>query len=386
MGNKCPADKAKEHVPRHYPSESSTHTSVRVDSEQDFLVNTPINRYGADGHKVKDSDTETVSSSATADETEAPKPGDPVNKECSFLGELYGIAIGALELELGSISQAVIILLEAYALGHVGEKALASFALSRIFVALMAVPPMRVAIATYLKIGDSSRKRSAYEHNFWWDVFLFVDEKCTKWLERSIHTRQIVSILCIHFGEMALAAQAVLVSVDRMVLVFTTGISTVFTAKLGNYLGAGSIKGAKTVFHASLLMIALIAAPMFYVLYTKADFWVAIYTQNKELLSMILSMKLAFSIAVSFEICAVCLVGILKAQGRQKVVTKVMFLAFYTFAIPLGIMLSYYYKMGLHGLWIGVASGFTLSALSYTVDLLNTDWKKQVDLCRLYLV
>lgn len=55
---------------------------------------------------------------------------------------------------------------------------------------------------------------------------------------------------------------------------------------------------------------------------------------------------------------SVTLTGILRAIGRPMPGTVAQFVAHYVFAIPLGILLTFYFDWGVYGVWVGLLGKF----------------------------
>ena len=63
----------------------------------------------------------------------------------------------------------------------------------------------------------------------------------------------------------------------------------------------------------------------------------------------------------------------------QKFVGAVLNLsAYYIFGIPLGIYLAFSWKMGLHGLWLGLTFSLVYSAIIGTWICFRSNWPKEV--------
>lgn len=64
---------------------------------------------------------------------------------------------------------------------------------------------------------------------------------------------------------------------------------------------------------------------------------------------------------------SVTLTGILRAIGRPMPGTVAQFVAHYVFAIPLGILLTFYFDWGIFGVWVGLLGTFYItSSISFT--------------------
>jgi MATE family multidrug resistance protein len=77
---------------------------------------------------------------------------------------------------------------------------------------------------------------------------------------------------------------------------------------------------------------------------------------------------------------SVTLTGILRAIGRPMPGTVAQFVAHYVFAIPLGILLTFYFEWGVYGVWVGLLGKF--HSISF-VPLINfrSSWADNGDPC-----
>ncbi|KAG6817303.1 hypothetical protein H0H93_007345 [Arthromyces matolae] len=70
--------------------------------------------------------------------------------------------------------------------------------------------------------------------------------------------------------------------------------------------------------------------------------------------------------------------GILRAKGRQDIGALLNFGSYYIVGLPLGIWLTFGWKMGLYGLWIGMTVALLCCAVVGTTICLRTDWEVEV--------
>ena len=59
--------------------------------------------------------------------------------------------------------------------------------------------------------------------------------------------------------------------------------------------------------------------------------------------------------------------------------------AYYLIGIPIGVYLAFSWKMGLHGLWIGLTISLIYCSCAGTYLCLNTDWDHEAEKVRLRL-
>ena len=74
-----------------------------------------------------------------------------------------------------------------------------------------------------------------------------------------------------------------------------------------------------------------------------------------------------------------CCQGPFRAMGRQKLLALFTFVSIWLFGFPLGLYLNFYGKprLGLKGLWYGLAGGAGLSAAIQILTLCLTHWENE---------
>ena len=69
--------------------------------------------------------------------------------------------------------------------------------------------------------------------------------------------------------------------------------------------------------------------------------------------------------------------GVLRGSDRLGAAAALDLASFYGLGIPLSIYLGFELKMGLYGLWAGLAAAATMSAVTASFLVLRTDWNRQ---------
>eukprot|EP01022_Parablepharisma_sp_SALTPOND_P004744 TRINITY_DN120884_c1_g1_i1.p1 TRINITY_DN120884_c1_g1~~TRINITY_DN120884_c1_g1_i1.p1 ORF type:complete len:562 (-),score=13.56 TRINITY_DN120884_c1_g1_i1:1491-3089(-) len=177
-----------------------------------------------------------------------------------------------------------------------------------------------------------------------------------------------------YLNPIGLATNQVITSVDIIFYMVPTGVGSALTALVGNSLGKRKVKEAKMYSLVStLLSVGIVVALIIIVLIFRrpvAEF----YTPNKEIQE--LYVKAILVALVSFFVD--CFQGVLSrifvAQGKQIYATMTNLVVYYLILIPLGYLCVAKFKMGVYGLWVAGACGFSVSLFIFLAILYFQDW------------
>lgn len=73
-----------------------------------------------------------------------------------------------------------------------------------------------------------------------------------------------------------------------------------------------------------------------------------------------------------------CVLGVVRGSGKQKIGAYVNIAAFYIVGIPIGLLFCFVLDLKAKGLWIGILSGCTLQTLTLLLITTFTDWTNEV--------
>lgn len=169
------------------------------------------------------------------------------------------------------------------------------------------------------------------------------------------------------FGEQMakinLAAHQIAISLASTTFMMCMGLGVAATVRVGNQLGLKDYKtlreaGFSTIYMAAFFMLICgIAIVLFR--FQLPTF----YLDNPEVIELAAQLLI---IAALFQLSdGIQLVTLGALRGMQDVFIPsiLTFIAYWVIAIPLGILLAIYYKLQATGMWIGLLSGLTISAI-----------------------
>jgi MATE family multidrug resistance protein len=176
--------------------------------------------------------------------------------------------------------------------------------------------------------------------------------------------------------ETILAAHSICYNVLTFSFIIPLSWSIGGQTRVGALLGAGHSDSAKKCAKMIILVSVCWMAFQAIVLYILRIPIAKAFTFDEA--SIVLSEKLmALTAPVAMlDGLSVTLTGILRAIGRPMPGTVAQFVAHYVFAIPLGILLTFYFEWGVYGVWVGLLVGLIMATLAVTIYVLRIDWQK----------
>ena len=188
---------------------------------------------------------------------------------------------------------------------------------------------------------------------------------------------EIVALAAGLFGDTILAAQTVVLNITSFLYMEYLGLSVAASTRTGNSLGANEPDETRNIAYTGLIVSVLLATLNASALYVFRDSVGYLFTSDPQVIATVASVvPLAALYQISDGLKAVGQ-GILTGCRHQKTGAIINISAYYLFALPAGLFLAFYYKMGLLGLWTGLTGGlFVVSAVATTI-ILRLNWEKE---------
>ncbi|KAH9286727.1 Multidrug and toxin extrusion protein 1 [Echinococcus granulosus] len=178
-------------------------------------------------------------------------------------------------------------------------------------------------------------------------------------------------------SDAVLGAQAIVFQIQSFIYMVPLGVCTAVNVRVGQGLGAFDPQRAKHTYMTALFsvfgIVVTTAVPVV-LLRHKIPY---LFTTDKEVIEE--AVKL-FPMLLIFQFCeglGGVSEAVLLACGRQFLGAITIFLGYYVVGLPLGLLLTYKFEIGIIGMWMGLATGFFLIDCVYTFFALRTDWKEQ---------
>jgi MATE family multidrug resistance protein len=165
-------------------------------------------------------------------------------------------------------------------------------------------------------------------------------------------------------GSSALASHQIVLNLASVSFMVPLGVSQGAATRVGNLLGAGDRVGMRRAVRAALLVgagVMTLSAAAFTLFRYELP---RLYSQDPQVIwlaARILPLASAFQLCDGTQVVAG---GVLRGMGRPDAAAVVNLLGYYVVALPLAYVLGFVYGGGLPGIWIALAAGLTIVALS----------------------
>ncbi|KXZ52717.1 hypothetical protein GPECTOR_8g111 [Gonium pectorale] len=179
----------------------------------------------------------------------------------------------------------------------------------------------------------------------------------------------------------AVAAASVSFNIYGILYMCFAAFSMTTSTAVGNALGAGSARLARhsalTALCAAPLMWCLIAALL---LEPHTQTWLAlVFTDGSDpaLMGHLRRMLAIVAALELFDGSQVIMTGVIQGAGKQKLGVLVNVVAFYGVAIPAALVLAFWLRWGVEGMYTGMLLGPAIQATSYATIIMRLDWREE---------
>ncbi|KIX04254.1 uncharacterized protein Z518_07808 [Rhinocladiella mackenziei CBS 650.93] len=185
-----------------------------------------------------------------------------------------------------------------------------------------------------------------------------------------------------HANSGPLAAQAILSTTSVLVWHIPFSGSVVASTRVGHLIGRGSVNAAKRLSEFYAVFFTGIATLDFALVIAIGDIIGRFATQqsSSDVRDLVMTTLPFVAIFQIFDAAVCCIHGILRGLGRQAIGGWATFAVNYGLGVPLALVLSLGPpKLGLVGLWSGLAIGQTVLASVQAIVLRIMKWEKCVE-------
>ncbi|KAH7325381.1 multidrug/Oligosaccharidyl-lipid/Polysaccharide flippase [Rhizoctonia solani] len=188
---------------------------------------------------------------------------------------------------------------------------------------------------------------------------------------------EFVGLAASQLGPVPLAAHSILLSSAAISFQAPYSLTASTTVRIGNFLGSGRGKRARTAAEVSLLLSLLFAICVGLVFFIFRVHWGYIFSNDEVVVRLVGDMMPLVAVYQIVDGASVVAGGALRARGKTSLGALITLTTFYVIGIPLGFYLAFSWNMSLYGLWIGLACALCYSAAVSTYVILRTDWVKE---------
>ncbi len=164
-------------------------------------------------------------------------------------------------------------------------------------------------------------------------------------------------------GTNSLAAHQIAVNLAAVSYMAASGLSAAATIRVGNQWGKKDIPTLRAAAFSIYGMVVLFMTCTALIFILGRYFLPSLYIQNEDVIaiaSTLLVIAGFFQISDGIQVVSL---GALRGLEDVKVPTYVTFFAYWVVALPAGYLLAFQFNMGPAGIWIGLLTGLTLTAI-----------------------
>jgi multidrug resistance protein, MATE family len=148
-------------------------------------------------------------------------------------------------------------------------------------------------------------------------------------------------------------------------------------ALIGNALGLGKYKMAKTYAFVSIYASAVTASMEVIILVLFHEWIFRLYTQEERILDIMRSVLIFMLFAEVNSHFLGINKGIIKAMGRQSELARYTIVISGVLANLFAVTWGFYFKMGLPGIWLGLSLSATIGSVIFTIKIFISDWYQE---------
>ena len=186
---------------------------------------------------------------------------------------------------------------------------------------------------------------------------------------------EILTLSSARFGTSTLAAQSIASTIATLCFQIPFSASVASATRIASLLGAGLELEAITSTNAAYVTSLLLSMLNFSLLFFAKRNIAQLFTDDVKVVKIASVILGVLSINQLWDCPNIIGAGVLRAQGRQSVGSKLNLIAYYLIAVPLALYLGFTLDMSVKGLWIGLGVGVFFLASCEFVMVLITDWK-----------
>lgn len=180
-------------------------------------------------------------------------------------------------------------------------------------------------------------------------------------------------------AQIALDSLSVSMTISGWVFMISVGFNAAASVRVSNELGAGHPKSASFSVVA-VTTLSFVIALFFAILVLIYRYDVSyIFTGGTEVSEAVAELSPFLAISILLNGVQPVLSGVAVGCGWQSFVAYVNVACYYMIGIPVGVLLGFYYKLGVKGIWGGMIGGTVIQTLILVWVTYRTDWQKEVE-------
>ncbi len=169
-------------------------------------------------------------------------------------------------------------------------------------------------------------------------------------------------------GEVQLAAHQIAINLASTTYMMATGIGAAGSIRVAMALGKKSLPDVKKAATAALLMVTFFMGLCFLLFLSANEFLVSLYIRSDPAVASVAACLII--IAAFFQLSdgiQVVSLGALRGVSDVNKPTMITLFAYWGLALPVSYLLAFPFKLDVTGVWYGLSTGLTVSAILLTI-------------------
>mmetsp|Transcript_3241 Transcript_3241/g.7117 ORF Transcript_3241/g.7117 Transcript_3241/m.7117 type:complete len:504 (+) Transcript_3241:125-1636(+) len=192
----------------------------------------------------------------------------------------------------------------------------------------------------------------------------------------------VIGSIAASLGETQVAVFNTAYRIMWIALVFVISIAAASSINMSMRLGKMDPYGAKQAGYVSIGMAFVMLFFLGFLILVRNRWFGLIFTSDEEFLALFAECSVPFTIALVFMNLAVVIERIPYTMGRTKEVFVMGFIASWGGQVPAVWVCTQYWRDDLVGLYTGMAFGYFVLTILYSVIVLRSDWVKYAKLAQ----
>jgi len=166
-------------------------------------------------------------------------------------------------------------------------------------------------------------------------------------------------------------------------LIFISALASASSVDMSIRLGKMDPQGARQVGYVGVGMSVVVLFGLCILILYQNRLFGMIFTSDEELLALFKECSIPFTITLFFMNFSIAIERIPYSMGRTKEVFWMGFVASWGGQVPAVLLLTKYWRDDLIGLYTGMAIGYAMLAVLYSIIVLRSDWEHYANLARI---
>lgn len=186
-----------------------------------------------------------------------------------------------------------------------------------------------------------------------------------------------------YLGEEYISANSIVLSISTLTFMFPLGLGVASSVSIGNALGQGDSKGAKSITRISFVLTCFICGFFGLWIGTLHQYIGWIFTNDPRVVEIAGNALIALAVNILVDGIQGVYSGVLRGMGRQLLGATINFISYYVIGIPAGLVFAFWFRWHLFGIYAGLVCAATTSTIILFIYInFIVNWDKEVELTK----